>query len=426
MNPPIEPRLTQVTPNYLSGEYLYIAGSDLFNPLNQPSQHLPFHLAKHLEHLDLVGYVRFYDAAPAPAWQRLKHGISNVLFHRINIKEEENIRTISVRRLRLPGFLDPLIQDLWLYMVFRPYLKKQYLVGIVDGPESAHIAQFLKKTGRVKFLIYYDIDFYPGVQPQWAGILSRREKICCKIADAVASVSRPLAELRTQQGARKAVVIPNGVNFDRFYQANLARTHHPPTLLYVGSLDERWGIDLPLRAMPLLRSQIPELQLLIAGRGPAENNLHQMVESMGLTNCVHFMGFLPYSDIPGFLAQGDIGIATSRSNAFRKYASPLKIVEYMAAGLPVICSGGGEAEIMINDSRGGVHIAFEAQAFADAVLSLFKTPDYLSATRKAALHYARSRSWDQMGLMMAQLISQVSGDVNESPSIPHQIEDKGK
>jgi glycosyltransferase involved in cell wall biosynthesis len=287
-------------------------------------------------------------------------------------------------------------------------------VGIVDGPESALLALFLKKTRRVRFLIYYDIDYYPGQSPQWSGILSRREQICCKVADAVASVSRPLAALREQQGARLVTVVPNGVDFARFHAANLIRAEHPPTLIYMGSLDARWGVDLSIRAMPLLRHQIPDIRLLIAGRGPAEQELRQLALSLGVNDCVRFEGFVPYSDLPTLLAQADIGVATSRSVSFRHYASPLKIVEYMAAGLPVICSGGGEAEKMIEESRAGANIPFKPEAFAEVVQTLWATPGNLSAAREAAINYARSRSWEQMGTLMAQLISRVAGVVNSN------------
>ena len=395
--------------DYLPGDFLYVAGSDLYNRLNQPSQHMPYHLARHLERLDLVGYVRFYDGPPAPAWQRLGQGIQNVISHRISVSADGHIRTITARRLRLPGSLDPLLQDIWLYTILRPQLKPRYQVGIVDGPESAHLARMLKKSGRVGFLIYYDIDYYPGVHPQWSKILARREQICCNVADAVASVSRPLAALREQQGAKLATVIPNGVDFERFYTANLVRKEHPPTLIFMGSLDERWGVDLSIQAMPLLRRQIPDIRLLIAGCGPAEQELRQLALSLGVNDCVRFEGFVPYPDLPSLLAQADIGVATSRSNIFRQYASPLKIVEYMAAGLPVICSGGGEAERMIEESRAGANIPFEPEAFAKSVQSLWATPGSLSAAREAAINYARSRSWEQLGIRMAQLVSRVSG-----------------
>ena len=411
---------------HVSGDFLFVAGSDLYNRRNQPSQHMPYHLARHLERLDLVGYASFYDGPAAPAWQRLKQGMRNVISHRISICEEGRIRTIAARRLRLPGALDPMVQDLWLYTILRPHLKRRYHVSIVDGPESALLALLLKKTGRVRFLIYYDIDYYPGVHPQWSGLISRREQICCNVADAVASVSRPLAALREQQGARLVAVVPNGVDFARFHAANLIRREHPLTLIYMGSLDARWGTDLSIRAMPLLRRQIPDIRLLIAGRGPAEQELRQLALSMGLGDCVRFEGFVPYPDLPNLLAQADIGVATSRRDSFRQYASPLKIVEYMAAGLPVICSGGGEAEKMIEESRAGANIPFEPEAFAEAVQSLWATPGSLSASREAAINYARSRSWEQMGTLMAQLVSRVTGVANRSQAVAPTNDSKGE
>ena len=228
----------------------------------------------------------------------------------------------------------------------------------------------------------------------------------------MASVSRPLAALREQQGAKLAAVVPNGVDFTRFHAATLIRREHPPTLIYTGSLDVRWGVDLSIRAMPLLRRQIPDIRLLIAGRGPAEQELRQLALSLGLTDCVNFEGFVPHANLPNLLAQADIGVATSQRVSFRQYASPLKIVEYMAAGLPVICSGGGEAEKMIGESRAGTNIPYEPEAFAEAVHSLWATPGSLSTAREAAISYARSRSWEQMGIRMAQLVSQVTGTVN--------------
>ena len=49
----------------------------------------------------------------------------------------------------------------------------------------------------------------------------------------------------------------------------------------MGSLDARWGVDLSIRAMPLLRRKIPDIRLLIAGRGPAEQELRQLAQSLG-------------------------------------------------------------------------------------------------------------------------------------------------
>ncbi len=409
----------------LSGDFLYVAGSDLYNRLNQPSQHMPYHLATHLEHLDLVGYKRFYDGPRVTALKRFTGGCQNLISHRIDIRDENNIRTISARRVRLPEIIDRQLQDLWLYAILRPNLKRRYQVGVVDGPESAFLMTFLKKSGRVRFLIYYDIDYYPGQNPKWARILSWRESICCHTADAVVSVSRPLATLRGHEGAKLTVVIPNGVDFKHFNSAYLKHIEHPPTLIYAGSLDSRWGVDLSIRSMPLIRKLIPAIRLIIAGRGPAEQELRKKAVDLCVSDCIDFLGFIPHSELPTYFAQADISIATSRNDAFRQYASPLKIVEYMAAGLPVICSGGGEAEQMIDESGAGTNIPFEPEAFTKAVYSFWNSPGALSTLREAAVNYARGRSWEQMGVQMAQLISSITGTANYPPTTITSMDRKG-
>jgi len=401
------------------GRYLYVGGSDMFNPFNQPAQHLPIHWAKHIEQLDLVGYGTFYDGPHASRLYRLGKGINNVLSkrRRIIITQEGSIRRIKARLLRLPGLTDPLVQDLWIYLILHRYLASYYDIGIVYDPESALLAKWLKKSGRVGLLVYHDIDYYPYVRSRWKKVVAWRERMVVRDADAVISVSRPLVKLRKGQGAKQVLYLPNGVNFERFNEANRQREAagvRAPTLLYSGTLDLRWGVDLPLRAMPMLRQQLTGVRLLIAGTGPAEGELKALSQSLGLDEAVSFLGMVPYKDLPQVMALADVGLATSREDIFRHYASPLKIVEYMAAGLPVICSGGGEAELMINESRGGINIAFLPEAFALAAQALLNKPEELAAYRQAAIAYASSRTWERLGKQLAQFLLQLTDQVVHS------------
>lgn len=396
------------------GHYLYVGGTDIFNRFNQPAQHLPLHWAKHIERLDLIGYKTFYDGPPAPRLRRLHKGISNVLtdHRRVIITQEGPIRRIAARRLRLPGLIDPLIQDIWICAIIRKHLAPYYDIGIVHDPESALIARWLKRSRRVGLLAYHDIDYYPYVRSRWQKTIAWREHMVVRDSDAVISVSRPLVKLRKEQGAKQVLYLPNGVDFERFNQANLRRETariRPPTLLYSGTLDLRWGVDLPLRAMPALLRQVPEARLLIAGTGPAEGELKVLSQSLGLGEAVSFLGMVPYGDLPKVMADADVGLATSREDIFRHYASPLKIIEYMAAGLPVICSGGGEAELMIDESGGGINIEFFEESFIRATQALLTRPAELAARRQAAIAYASSRSWERLGDQLANFLHQQAG-----------------
>ncbi|HMM28150.1 MAG TPA: glycosyltransferase [Aggregatilineaceae bacterium] len=394
----------------VAGRCLYVAGSDLFIRLNQPAQRLPLHWAAHVEQLDLVGYAAFYDGPPAPALARIRQGIANTLARRVTVTGDGAIRRISARRLRLPSAVDLLAQDLWLYAILRPHLARHYAIGIVYDPESALLAACLKRSGRVETLVYHDIDYYPAVHPHGRRITAWRERMLVRMADAVLSVSRPLVALREQQGARRVFYLPNGVDYETFSAANRLRAPHPPTLLYAGTLDLRWGVDLPIRALPRLRERLPGVRLLIAGDGPASAQLRALAGEAGVSEAVRFLGFVPYDRLPAIMAEADLGLATSREDIFRQYASPLKIVEYMAAGLPVICSGGGEAALMVEESGGGVNIPFVPEALAEATAALLAHQDALATRRNAAVAYARGRTWDSLGRQLAADLRELARD----------------
>jgi glycosyltransferase involved in cell wall biosynthesis len=394
----------------LPGQYLFVAGRNLCHPLNSPARHLPYSLGAYVEQLDVVGYVNFYGGPPAPVWRRIGGGLDNLLRRRVAIRPGNSVRTIIARRLHLPTVCELLVQDVWLYAVLRRTLARHYVAGIVAHPDNALFTALLKRSGRVGCLIYNDWDYFPAYVPRrWSALVAWRERQCIRIADGVASVSRPLARLRREQGGRQVAFIPNGVDFERFHAAPRARYPHAPALVYAGSLDARWGVDLAIRALPMLRARFPDLRLLIAGQGPAAHALRALAGELGVTASVSFMGSVDYTDLPFLLAGADIGLATSRADRFRQYASPLKIAEYMAAGLPVICSGGGEAELMIRESGAGVNIAFEPEALAGAVESLLAAPDVLERMRMAGLMYARDRDWSRLGNALARFIAQLTG-----------------
>lgn len=161
--------------------------------------------------------------------------------------------------------------------------------------------------------------------------------------------------------------------------------------------------------MPLILKHYPETRCFIAGAGPDEANLRHLVETLKLQHAVHFLGFVSHSDLPGIMAQADIGLATSREDLFRQYASPLKLAEYMAAGLPVICSGGGEAAQIITESGAGVNVPFSPDACAAAICALLGHPDELQAQREAGLAYARARTWENLAAQFAQVVAALPG-----------------
>jgi glycosyltransferase involved in cell wall biosynthesis len=304
-----------------------------------------------------------------------------------------------------------MLQDIWLYWILRKDMCARYDVVIAGGPDSVLFAWLMKRFGRANRIVYYDYDYFPyvhdyrGLKKLVRKLVDWRERIGVSLADEVISVSRPLVDLRYQQGAKKVSLIPNGVETDRFSaERKKKQPPHPPTIIYTGTIDNRWGIDLAIEAMPQILTKCPNTQLVIVGEGLDEENLKAQANALGLAGSVNFLGKRPYEELPSIMANADIGVASSRPDIFRHYASPLKLIEYMAAGLAVICSGGGEAEMMVDESGAGANIQFSAEEFAEAAIRILTDPEVMRQHSESGMKYAQGRSWDCVGIKLSDVL----------------------
>jgi glycosyltransferase involved in cell wall biosynthesis len=245
--------------------------------------------------------------------------------------------------------------------------------------------------------VYYDIDYFPdhvdGRDPVSRRVLAWREKFAARHADGVISVSKPLAELRKSQGARKVITIPNGVVLDRFVEARV-KEPHPPTLLYVGLLSEAWGVDLALQALPLIRQQVPDVRFHIVGGGPYAGELKRLTSELGLEDVVTFFGSKPYGEVARYMRQADVGLAIYKPRKFVRFASPMKIKDYLAAGLPVITTPIGESEEIIKESGAGELVSCSPPEIAAAAVKILTDRQLAEAYTAAALCYAPRLDWN--------------------------------
>lgn len=378
---------------------LLIVGQDVKTLYHHRGEHIVHHLAKRFTNVDVVSITKMYDGPGTdPVWQKALLGLRDIMCKRVKTIHDVNVVHHVVRFPRLPAVFDYLFRDFWTYANLRKRLEEHYDVCILGHPRLAFVALRLKRLGKVDVLIYDDWDYFPGEYPGdpfWRHILRYREYVCVKGADAVVSVSSGLQELRRQQGAKHTALVPNGVDYDLFKTAQQKRPH-PPTLLYMGSLSDAWGADLPIQALPIIKKSIPAIRYVLLGRGPDEAKLRAMVARLGLEDCVFFYGWQEHQHLSSFLAQADIGVATSRDTVFRRYACPLKIVEYMAAGLPVIGTQVGETRAIIEKAVAGETVRFSPEAFASAAGDLLSNRSKYELYSANAVTFAREHDWEHL------------------------------
>ena len=308
-------------------------------------------------------------------------------------------------RLLLIRLLSPLavLRDLFFLpgalLAARKNLDRRYDVCLGFGPWGGLAGWILRVFGRVSLLVYIDRDFEAGLVPdrlrRW--YTERIECFGIRRADIVVCIGRLLADRRRRCADRTIHVLPTGVDWDTF-ELSRDRDRTGRTLIYVGNVIDWAGLEHAIRAMPRIASAYPDAKLRIVGGGLPDymRLLRALVEELRVQDCVELLGERPRDELAALLRDADIGVANSKPVPFRNYACPIKVLEYMAAGLPAITTEGTEAGDLVGELGCGLAVPYEVDAFADAVLALFGDEDRCRALGTSGIEHSRRMTWDQV------------------------------
>lgn len=175
------------------------------------------------------------------------------------------------------------------------------------------------------------------------------------------------------------------------------------TLLSVGRLVHWKGFALAIKAFAILHHVFPDSQYWIAGDGPEKRKLIELSTSLGLAECVHFVGTLSRRDYLARLRSCDAMVYPSLHEP-----GAFVIVEAMAAGKPVVCLDLGEPALQVTDGTGiKVPITSPEQVVSDlaaATVGLVRDPDLRIRLGTAARRRVQEQfDWDKKGIFMTKL-----------------------
>jgi len=184
--------------------------------------------------------------------------------------------------------------------------------------------------------------------------------------------------------------VPNGVDTDTYRPTG---ADPEPTIVYTGNVGHAQDLDACVRAMASVET--PDATLQIVGDGDTTEQLRQLAVQQGVDDRVEFTGVLPREAIPDVLNGAMVGVAPLKSDPSLEYAVPTKAYEYMSCALPVVATGVGEIESLIEESGGGLLVENDADRLAaafDALLADANRRERLGANGRAHMieHYDRS------------------------------------
>lgn len=208
-------------------------------------------------------------------------------------------------------------------------------------------------------------------------------------AQGLVAVCEALARVFIELGAEpeRVRVLRNGVDLDLFRPVDRIAARQRlditgPTFLMVGQLIERKGVDLAIRALPLL----PEHTLLLAGTGPLRASLQRLAEATGVAGRVRFLGQVPHAALPSLYGAADALVLASSREGW-----PNVLLEAMACGTPVLAAPIWGVPEVVREPAAGVLLAERTPA---AVAGAWHALQAGSPSRDATRRYAERFGWD--------------------------------
>jgi glycosyltransferase involved in cell wall biosynthesis len=272
-------------------------------------------------------------------------------------------------------------QDLINFTSFNPGM------GVVTG------RGFKEKT-----LIYHCYDEIKGAHPWLSKHGVKLETIFMQMVDAVIVTSQGLYESK-KNDCDRIYIVKNAVKVDLFRKGfNDYIDTSKKVIGYVGSIDDRLDYDL----LQHLFKQMPDAEFVFVGRVTSERGGEAILRKYPN---VKLAGAKSPEELPAYLKTFSAGIIPFIKDEFTRGIYPMKINEYLAAGLPVVSTDFSD----LSDFTGSIKIADNEAGFLAHLLEEIETDT--AEKRRARLQIAEGNTWDKRADELSAVINQVEKEI---------------
>ncbi len=290
-----------------------------------------------------------------------------------------------------PGWIETLLRD-----ARADVLLERYSLDSGPGLEAARRVG-VRYVLEVNAPLVEEAARYRGLTD--AASCRERERSLIAASDRVIAVSSGIRAHALASGAAagRVRIIPNGVDLALFRRARRGRVRAhlglggKVVVGFAGSLKPWHGVIELVSAFAGLTGRA---QLLLVGDGPEREAVALAAGRLGLEGRVTMTGAVPHTCVPDYFSAMDIGVAPYLPQE-RFYFSPLKVAEYMAAGLPVVASNQGDLPVLLAGAAVLVPPGDTAR-LAGALCQLVGDEESRLRLGRAARAKARTLSWDRV------------------------------
>jgi glycosyltransferase involved in cell wall biosynthesis len=260
---------------------------------------------------------------------------------------ETAIDLVTPHQFGIPG-LDRLFATISVWPALERLLKTQRFDAIVlyAVPTYGHqVIQLAKKHGIPVTFRALDVSHLIR-KSIFSPLIKSAEKYVYQHADLLSANNPAMAEYCARLGSRTMGALVNlppldishfaKAVLDSQLQKDLGIKPGDSVITYLGTFFHFSGLDVVIREFAGQAAKHPNSKLLLIGGGEQEKELRELVSQLKLEARVIFTGFIPYANLSGYLGLTKVAINPMVPGMVSHTAFPHKVIQYMAAGLPVV------------------------------------------------------------------------------------------
>jgi glycosyltransferase involved in cell wall biosynthesis len=211
-------------------------------------------------------------------------------------------------------------------------------------------------------------------------LLARIEQRALRFADHAFTVTEQLKRRYVERGAadERITVVLNAAD-----PATGLKGWSPPessangefTVLSHGAIEDRYGQDTIIEAASLLRRELPDLRVVLTGRGSNVEEMLRLIRERDLEDVVRFEGWVSRSRLNDLLHTSHVGVVAQKASAYSHLVHTYKMVDYWIFGLPVVASRLDATADLYDDSVIEYYEPDDARDLARALKRLHDEPE---------------------------------------------------
>jgi glycosyltransferase involved in cell wall biosynthesis len=312
----------------------------------------------------------------------------------------------------------------------RRHLREPYRsVQVHNLPDFLVFCALVPKLQRVPVVLdLHDLmpEFFAGRfgsgNRRVARLIAWQERMACRFADHVVTVSEHWRDTLVARGVapEKCSVVMN-VADDRIFTPRAAARRSDATfrLIYHGSVTPRYGLDLAIRAVGLLRDEIPGIRLTVLGRGDHMPELERLRRELHLEHEVELRDeYLTAEHLPDIIAAADLGIVPYRDDVFTDALLPTKLMEYAAMGVPCVAARTTAIDAYFAGSMVEFFAPGDVGELAQRLRDLHRSPQRRAALARRSSVFTDRYGWERLGARYVELVDTLGRGVSPPLAAP--------